>query len=64
MLRHRFSEIVIDDIRYFALPVGISVEELEKLELITLRQVGFNSPIYAITEQQIQELLANKDENE
>ncbi len=61
MLRHRFSEILIDDIRYFALPVGISVEELETLELIILRQIEFNSPIFAITEETMQEIL-NKDE--
>lgn len=62
MLRHRFSEIVIDDIRYFALP-EMPLESLETLELITLRQVGFNSPIYAITEETMKEIL-NKDENE
>lgn len=60
MLRHRFSEILIDDIRYFTLP-EMPVEDLETLELISLRQVGFNSPIYAITEETMKEIL---NENE
>ena len=61
MLRYRFSEILIDDIRYFALP-EMPLEELQTLEVIILRQVGFHGAIFAITEETMKEILA--DENE
>lgn len=64
MLRHTFKEIVIDDIRYFVLPEGMPVEELESLGAIAIRQVGVGNlfgATYLITEQQMQEIL-NEDE--
>lgn len=63
MLRHTFREIVIDDIRYFVLP-DMPLETLDNLEVISLRQVGFNSAIYAITEETMQEILADENEQQ
>ena len=62
MIRINFKEIVIDNIRYFVLPDNLPLEDLEQLDFITIRQYGFNVPIYLITEEIIQEILNDKQQ--
>ena len=67
MRKHRFTEILIDDIRYFVLPEGLlPLEIIQTLEgLIALRQVGFNNlngAIYAMPEKTMREILASEQQ--